>query len=475
MVNISQVRQAIITALPKETSSYGNPINSKQLYIPPGHENALQLNCNLIVGARGVGKSTWTSALAEPQSKSIIGANISELENTQVQKGFAETTDKELYPDIKIFNNLLQKQFEPPDIWQAVIVRWLSKVIDYKIPHKDWISSVSWVKKNAEQVVNIIQKASEHLRSNGRNALIVFDALDRTSNNWQQMDDIVRELLKQVLYLKTFSNISAKVFLREDQFSRNVKNFPDASKLLANRAELTWQMNDLHGLLWQYFCNAPGDSGLVLRGIYKEVVGEEPIKQGDVWVLHDDVKREGARQRKLFEKLAGEWMGNNSRRGSTYSWVVKHLADGTGSTSPRSFLLAIKEAAEESARKDSMYPLHYEAIKQGVQKASLNRVEEIAEDYPWIRELCGKLENLNVPIEFDSIKARWIEYYPRGPGNIKTDSLPPQNADGGWIGIKEELVRIGVFDTMRDGRINMPDIYRVGFRLGRKGGVKPVD
>jgi hypothetical protein len=27
---------------------------------------------------------------------------------------------------------------------------------------------------------------------------------------------------------------------------------------------------------------------------------------------------------------------------------------------------------------------------------------------------------------------------------------------------------------MKDERLNMPDIYRIGFKLGRKGGIKPV-
>ncbi len=27
---------------------------------------------------------------------------------------------------------------------------------------------------------------------------------------------------------------------------------------------------------------------------------------------------------------------------------------------------------------------------------------------------------------------------------------------------------------MKDERVNMPDLYRVGFGLGRRGGVKPV-
>jgi len=40
---------------------------------------------------------------------------------------------------------------------------------------------------------------------------------------------------------------------------------------------------------------------------------------------------------------------------------------------------------------------------------------------------------------------------------------------GQWMGRDR---RRGVHKK-RDGRIDMPDLYRVGFGLGRKGGVKP--
>ena len=33
---------------------------------------------------------------------------------------------------------------------------------------------------------------------------------------------------------------------------------------------------------------------------------------------------------------------------------------------------------------------------------------------------------------------------------------------------------MGIFLRMRDYRINIPDVLRVGYGLGRKGGVKPV-
>lgn len=36
-----------------------------------------------------------------------------------------------------------------------------------------------------------------------------------------------------------------------------------------------------------------------------------------------------------------------------------------------------------------------------------------------------------------------------------------------------DLERLGIFEKMKDSRINMPDLYRVGFGLGRRGGVKP--
>jgi hypothetical protein len=137
-------------------------------------------------------------------------------------------------------------------------------------------------------------------------------------------------------------------------------------------------------------------------------------------------------------------------------------------------LAAIRDAANDSKNKESTYPLHYESIRHAVQKASSIRIDEIAEDYPWIRELCTVLRGMNVPTEFVLIEEIWHSTYPNGPKDIKSERLPPQNFDQGWSGIEKELVRLGIFEEMRTGRINMPDLYRVGFGLGRKGGVTPL-
>ncbi|GHV86459.1 hypothetical protein AGMMS50230_20670 [Spirochaetia bacterium] len=476
MGDSKEILTAMISVLHEEQFNVGKPPQPEQMYIPPAHIKALQLYSNLIVGARGVGKSTWTSALSDINLQKIIGANIKELKNVIVRLGFSEKSDNTLYPSKDIFSKLLGENFSPYEIWKTVVVRWLSDNRSDDIPIESWGESVKWTKNNPEPWVKILEKANKNYYERNTSGLILFDALDRSSDNWEKMDEIVRDLLRLVMQLKTFSNIHAKIFLREDQFSRNVTNFPDASKLLSTKTELDWDLHDLHGLLWQLLCNAQGDGGNALRIMYKEAIGIDLIPQNNYWVINNEVKREEAKQRALFEKLAGPWMGRDPRRGVPYIWSVSHLADGKKLTSPRSFLTAIRDAAEDSLNRTSEYPLHYESIKRAVRRASSIRIDEIAEDYPWVKDICQLITGNNVPIEFSKVEEVWKQKYPNGPATMNPDRrLPPQDLDKGWFGIQKELVRLGVFEEIRDGRINMPDLYRLGFGLGRKGGIPPIN
>jgi len=229
-------------------------------------------------------------------------------------------------------------------------------------------------------------------------------------------------------------------------------------------------------MLWQRLINAPAEHGEHLRELYRANVGNELIARDGAVQLPEPLKRESATQRALFESLAGPWMGKDRRRGVPYTWAVGHLADSRGQTSPRSFLAAIQQATEDSQERydDYSLTLHYESIKRGIQKASEIRVAEIAEDYPWVRTfLEGELRGLNVPCEFHLLVERWQQAFPDGPDSVPTERLPAQHAERGWDGIRDDLIRLGVLERKKDGRIDMPDLYRVGFGLGRRGGVKP--
>jgi hypothetical protein len=460
--------------LPAEPFNSGKAPDPQEMYIPQAHKESLQLTSNLIIGARGVGKTTWTTALADRKLQSIIGTDVRELKNIKVQIGFAANQIQDNYPTPETFTLLIKKHYDPYTIWQTVVYRWLCNETGTTLQSKDWAKTITWVKSHPDIWGNLLQDANNFFKSKNTNGLILFDALDRTSDNWDNMNKIVRDLLRLVIRLKSFSNIHTKVFLREDQLSSNVTDFPDASKILSTKTNLDWYSYDLHGLLWQLLCNAPEKGGDAIRIMYKEVIGSDPVWKDGYWSIHEELKRDEKRLRKLFEKLAGPWMGKDPRRGVPYVWSVSHLADGKKRTSPRSFLAAIRDAASDSRNKEGKYPLHYESIKHGVQEASSIRIDEIAEDYPWIKNLCYPLRGINVPIEFNQIEKIWNDEYPNGPIDLKSGRLPPKNLDQGWQEIQKELVRLGVFEEMRNGRINMPDLYRVGFGLGRKGGVTPL-
>lgn len=474
MMNPQTIRQAIIAA-PFELDNTGEAPRRGTLYIPPAHRKALSRESVLVVGARGVGKSFWTSALSNDQLLQQIGVSVKELASTIIHIGHAARSSTRAYPDKDTFKALLAKGHEPYTIWRTVVIKWLAPIVGKAIVEDSWESSVQWIKENPEQIARIVESANKKYLQDDQFGLIVFDALDRTSDDWDAMNHIVRDLLRVALWLRDFSHLRAKIFLRPDQMERTVTAFVDASKILATRADLTWERQDLHAMMWQRLINAPDAHGDCLRAVATSVLPPAAtlIRDSEAWILPSVLTAESPHQRPLFESLAGDKMGKDARRGVPYVWSVSHLADGHGWTSPRSFLAAISAAAEDSERySDYSLALHYESLKRGIQKASQIRVAQVAEDDPWVPEVMRPLKGTNVPCEYDLIKAMWEIAFPMGSGSIPSTHLPPQHA-GSWDGVRKDLERLGIFVNRNDGRIDMPDLYRVGFGLGRKGGVKP--
>ena len=505
-ISVESIRQAILDALPQDVAQHTDEISPTSLYLPLAHVKALRLESNLVIGDRGVGKSVWSQALQQSPALQGNGA----LPNTlfpyplTVLPGYGTNADPR-YPDSDTFEDLLKKGFTPYAIWRGVLCRALAEITAQSISADDWESTVRWVQDQPEAVAALIQKADQFSQSADMGVLFVFDALDRVSSTgqWNLVDQAIRDLLRLVLQLKGTKRLHAKVFLRTDQYERgSFSGIPDVSKLQSTRVELIWSVTDLHGLLWQSLTN--GKSSRVQRAFrgwcceesastwpkLLDMIAEQEIEQTheterskelnmpiNRWPLPASLQRDENAQRRLFVRLAGPWMGKDRRRGVPYIWIVNHLADGLGQTSPRSFLEAIKKAAEDSQRY-SDYPLalHFESLKRGVQVASEIRINELAEDHLWLRKLMTPLAGLSVPCTEEAILDRWVEKIITNPDQAFgiSESLPNDIKNLGPVGVFLYLEQLGLITYMRDGRINMPDLYRVGFRLGRKGGVKPA-
>jgi len=319
----------------------------------------------------------------------------------------------------------------------------------------------------------------------------VFDALDRLGSSWSNIRELTQGLLRVCLDMQGFSAIHLKLFMRPDMWEdKRLWAFPDASKLQHNQVMLEWRKVDLYGLLWHWLANREGDVGLTIRNTIESTLNcvFEPLESNatsSVYALPAALKNNEADQEKLLNLLSSPYMGTNRRRGKTYTWLPNHLSDAKGQVSPRSFLLAVKQALIESEHRDTERVLHYEGIKSGVIKASEIRLQELKEDYPWISEVLNSLHGLTVPAEPAELiklwKAKDLMALLDAPSTDTTDErpyLPPYALEGAqtpkqkYQGLLHTLEGIGVLRYLPDGRVNIPDLYRVAAGIKRRGGVK---
>jgi len=137
------------------------------------------------------------------------------------------------------------------------------------------------------------------------------------------------------------------------------------------------------------------------------------------------------------------------------------------------FLGTIEAAALDSRRHPdaSRYPqaLHSESIRKGVLVASTRAADDIARDRPWVRAMVKPLTGCRMPITEDQLTAIWQQTLPAGLPEAVPDHqdeprpLPRRGSD--WSTLIRHLAGIGVLEYRRDGRIDLPYLYRAGFLL----------
>jgi len=102
--------------------------------------------------------------------------------------------------------------------------------------------------------------------------------------------------------------------------------------------------------------------------------------------------------------------GKDKTKGRTYTWLPSHLADGRKAVSPRSFLAAIRAASDHGSPPEWIYALRPAGLREGVRSASRIRVDEIYEDYPWVRALMEPLTSaITVPCPLSEFIQLWEE------------------------------------------------------------------
>lgn len=504
--NVHDIRQAMLESLPIGIAE-SEELLPAHTYVPRSHFRALEPGIPLVEGIRGSGKSFWWKALSSEQHRKFVSAAFPQAglkESMLIGQGFgaSEGSASVDAPSKDELAHLVEK-FSPRAtraIWKAVVAHKAG--FGEPFPQREtWERRIAWVLENPEAYDRLLVSADTALEAADQTRLVLFDALDRLADDWKGVRPLAKALLQVALEMRSTRRIRLKLFVRPDMLEdREIMGFPDASKLLAQKAALTWNRADLYALLFQCIGNAQrgGDAfrkytsakwlprpsaepASFLKSLTPVTFIYEWNLQENVWVLPPYLAIE-AGQEHIFIALAGKAMSaasSGARRGKPYTWLVNHLQDGRDQVSPRSFCVALRKAAEKTPD-DYHLVLYFKAIHEGVQEASKIRVEELAgEDYPWLEEVMKPLRGrLTVPCERQDIIGAWKEAQTlnRLTAAISKSAvkLPPQHLDEGPLGVLEDLEKLGVIQHLTDGRIQMPDVYRVAFGLGRRGGIKPV-
>jgi hypothetical protein len=499
-VEPESLRDAIAQAC-EITSTTNDPGKVADALVTFSQARALDFRTAIVRGGRGSGKSFWWAALQRAEHRNWIvrtlGAKLSKAENLEVYAGFGVSSDSDKFPSWRVLEELAKSHSDHlEDIWMAVL---LNHVVPAEVSPfascTNWRARVEWVAAHVEEAESHLRDVVRNLEEHGRHVLIAFDALDRLASTWQEIRPLAKSILRFALGLQSHSRIRAKVFLRPDMLEdTQITAFPDASKLLDSQAKLDWSRIDLFALFFQRLGNAEDSAAAnafrIGTGRICQDCGfltDEWSQQNGVWAVPKSLRSDDKAQKEIFHALSGRAMSHNQgnvKRGYPYTWLPNHLADSHDEISPRSFLAALREAARHQGPHGSELSLYFTGIQKGVAKASETRVTEITEDYPWVHIAMDPLRSqINVPCNRKEIIDLWengnVEQSMRNTSSADAEGQspklgPPKFLSFGLLGLLDDLIRLGIFSEQKGDRIQMPDVYRVAFGLGRRGGIPPM-
>jgi len=472
------------------------PQHWSDVFVPTGHYKALHPQTMLVEGMRGAGKSFWTKVLSDASLRRKLSASAtqlwlqSELEKVTDCKAIfwdaTQSNDHSSRPDpVTVTRWLKDASFEPKIFWSLVVL--LQFPIDPRLglpeedPFDPWKSRMAWAQENPARLHTALQLLDQALISNKEVTLVAIDGLDRVSNRFADTQKLMRGLFQLMLDFRYAKGLRFKVFVREDILTHAASTVSDASKLLNEKVSLDWSQQDLFGLAFHYLAQKSS----VFRTRHAEVTGIAWKLANSRW--ENSMLLDASLQERFWIWLASPYMGNTPTKGHSYSWIGKHLADGKGRISPRTFLVAIKEALAESVKSHSSnsHILHHEAIRQGVRLASVNRVQELDNEYVWVRSAIQTIQTAGktVPMDWSALRTLWragsagvisqIEKQHKDD-NVLIPWDETANPDGKIIALRDTMESIGVIQIRQrsgEDRIDLPDIYRLAYKIGRAGGI----
>jgi hypothetical protein len=457
-----------------------------ETFLPsPLHADLLQHRTLIIRGERGAGKTALFNCLGALHRQHIKPRDVfPELgaTNLRLVEGFSQ---KKEHPEPGVLDGFAQETDDDGlrAFWLGHLVnRLVASEPDATTPRpasllpeafreatsRGLLNPAAWVhaaRQHLGALVEYLDGYEERRARAGETTYVTYDFLDRIGTRIPETQGrYAANLLRLWLsFSSRYDHLRGKVFIREDLFERSLVGSADPSKLRSRSVKIVWSTESLYRLLLRQIASRPP-----LRAWLEAPPTPIELKPGGPLGGHlppERLPEEGVVSQLSFAtKLVGEFMGWGSHKGYVYRWIPNHIQDAHGSIVPRSllnvFIFAAEDALERGPRSTGARLLHPSEFVAALARTSQHRVIELAEEHPVVR----RLENLQGLITM----ARRTEVEHRLSQTVK--GFDDEFETDGEAAC-EALLRLGVLKVREDGRIDVPDLYRYGYGIKRKGGV----
>jgi len=481
------IRRAI-ASIPGDVSNDAVGANVAKLddmFAPESHSDALDPCTPIVLGSRGSGKSFWSSVLGRTETRKAAASAYPRLGliKVDVQFGYTGVGGANGVTQDHI-DNLIAPEGTIDDakaFWWATILSAISRQASAentsRLKPKDYIDTA----RNWEQREDFLIEHEQRLQTEGKTLLVVYDALDTVARTWPRRRLLTEALLEVVWAMRAYRHIRLKLFLRPDQIHDDALRFVELPKLRTGAVKLEWSGEDLYGLLFSRLAlTGESESKQAFKSLL-EFNGLTYPDESSILIRQWSLVSNKHDQKEIMEAMAGQYMGQGAyayKKGNTYDWPISHLADAFAEVTPRSFLgMMIAAARYKEPPEDKV--ITADGIRHGLREASKTRVDQLQQEFPWIKGVLAPLAGLLLPQPEKGVIQVWqgaftIEHLLRDAEQHNYLPPFPPISTGGEEALCLALQRIGVMSRRNDDRIDMPDLFRVAAKLLKKGSISPT-
>ncbi|MFI6688413.1 hypothetical protein [Streptomyces sp. NPDC050485] len=484
MLSIAEHRRLLHDALSAALATDALSLPVSMMYTPNTHRAALYADSTVVRGSTGQGKTFWARALSDPQLRAVAAREyrMPRLERTAPVTGFGDRPDA-FQPSAGELRALTRLGVQPTALWSAVALTALG--VPDLAALATWTERVDWLVRNPGAIERSLAELEAAARAADTVRIVLFDALDQLHPDRALAEHLTSGMLNLALTLSRHTTrLRAKVFIRPDMLDGALTGVPRAERafLTGRAADLSWGRTDylgrigrtdLYGLLFHLLGNHDSAEAAAFRAAWP-TWGQ--ARDGR-FLAPAELGCDPKTQQEVFSTLVGRFMGDNARKGFTYSYLSCYLQDALGTVTPRPFLTALATALESTGRNHPEHdrPLHYDDLRHGASCGA--RADELHQALPWVRLALEPLAGQQLPIWEEEVLDLWKnaeladqlqELGTRAAadvGRVRTGPCHPSS----YLLLLEELIGAGVVNRRTSGQLDMPDVYRIAHGLGRRG------